>query len=348
MKKVCSRGMMLTLGLLGLTCASLLPVSAQADEVENFYKGKRISLLIGVGPGGEYDTTARLVGRHIGKYIPGKPTIIAQNMSGASGAVMANHLFVQAPKDGSYLGALNNGLPLRQVMRDPGVQFDITQFNWIGAPAATVLALFTWHTSGIKTIADAKNREVIIGTSTRGSIHYIICAVLQEFTGANFKMVTGYKTGTDIDLALERGEIEGRVKSWSSVKVTEPHWIAENKISVLVQTGAKAPDLPQVPSLEELARNDEERQLVRLLGSAEAVGRPIVTTPNVPALRVDALRTAFDQAMKDSAFLDEAQKSRVEVDPIPISGIELQRIVEDVMKTPQVVVARAKSFVERN
>lgn len=328
----------------GLACLPFSTIPLRADEVADFYKGKNISLLIGVGPGGEYDTSARLVGRHIGRHVPGSPGVIAQNMIGASGLRMTNHLFLQAPKDGTHLGALNNGLPLRQAMGDQGVQFDASQFYWIGAPAATVLALFTWHTTGIKTIADTKNREVIIGTSTRGSIHYILCAVLQEFTGAKLKMVTGYKTGTDIDLALERGEIEGRVKSWSSIKVTEPQWITDKQIFVLMQTGSKTPDLPDVPSLEELARTDEERQLVRLLGSAELVGRPIVTTPGVPAARVAALRAAFDRALKDPALLEEARKGNVEIDPV--SGTELQRIVADVLKAPPAVIARAKSFLE--
>jgi tripartite-type tricarboxylate transporter receptor subunit TctC len=326
-----------------VSCVVVSP-PLRADEIAAFYKGKTINLLIGVGVGGEYDTNARLTGRHIGKHIPCNPNVVMQNMIGASGVKMANHLFQQAPKDGTYLGALSNNLPQRQVMGDPGVQFDTSQFQWIGSISSTVLTLVTWHTTGIKTLADTKTRDVIIGTSSRGSIHYILCSVLQDFTGARFKMVTGYKSGNDMNLAVERGEIDGRVNTWSSVKVTKPTWISEHKINVLVQTGAKARDLPNVPSLEELARNDEERQLVQLLGSAEKLGRPLVTTPGVPPERLVALRAAFDETMKDPAFLEEAKKSNVEVDPM--TGAELQQVVAKVMKTPPAVIARAKSFLE--
>jgi tripartite-type tricarboxylate transporter receptor subunit TctC len=316
----------------------------RADEIADFYKGKTINLLIGVGVGGEYDTNARLTGRHIGKHIPDHPNVVAQNMIGASGVKMANHLFLQAPKDGTYLGALSNNLPQRQVMGDKGVHFDASQFGWIGSISPTVLTLVTWHTTGIKTLADTKRRDVVIGTSSRGSIHYILCAVLQDFTGARLKMVTGYKSGSAMNLAVERGEIDGRVNTWSSVKVTKPDWISEHKIFVLMQTGAKARDLPNVPSLEDLARNDEERQLVQLLGSAEQLGRPLVTTPGVPAARLAALRKAFDETMTDPAFLEDAKKGHVEVDPV--TGRELQDIVAKVMKTPPAVLARAKSFLE--
>lgn len=327
---------------LALGLGAAMPL--RADEVSDFYKGKTINLLIGVGVGGEYDTNARLTGRHIAKHIPGNPNIVAQNMIGASGVKMANHLFQQAARDGTNLGALSNNLPQRQAMGDQGVQFDASQFQWIGTISSTVLTLVTWHTTGIKTIEDTKTRDVIIGTSSRGSIHYILCQVLQDFTGARFKMVTGYKSGNDMNLAVERGEIDGRVNTWSSVKVTKPTWISDNKINVLVQTGSKARDLPNVPSLEELARNDEERQLVQLLGSAEKLGRPLVTTPGVPVARLAALRAAFDKTMSDPAFLDEAKKGHVEVEPV--AGVELQKVVEAVMKTPPAVIARAKSFLE--
>lgn len=322
----------------------LLSSPLHASDVSDFYKGKTVNLLIGVGVGGEYDTHARLTGRHIGKHIPGNPNVVPQNMIGASGLKMANHLYIQAPKDGTALGALSNNLPQRQVTGEQGVQFDASKFSWIGTISPTVLTLVTWRTTGIATIDDARKREVIIGTSSRGSIHYILCAVLGEFTGAKFKMVTGYKSGNDMNLAVERGEIDGRVNTWSSVKVTKPTWISENKINVLVQTGAKSRDLPNVPVLEDLARTDEERQLVRLLGAAEQVGRPLVTTPGVPADRVAALRAAFDKTMTDPAFLEEAKKSNIEVEPV--SGVELQNVIAEVMKTPASVVAKAKSYLE--
>lgn len=318
--------------------------TAAANPVADFYKGKNLNLLIGVGVGGEYDTQARLIGRYIGKYIPGNPNVVAQNMIGASGLKMANHLYTGAAKDGTFIGMMSNNLPMRQVLGDKAIQFDAAKFYWIGSMSPLVEVMVTWHTSGIKTLDDARKQEVIAGTSSKGSIHYIITAAMNDFLDTKFKMVTGYESGNQMNLAVERGEIHGRVIAWSALKVTKPDWITEKKINILLQAGSKAKDLPNVPTFDDLAQNEEERQTIDLLSSADKIGRPLATTPDVPLDRVRALRTAFLAAMRDPDLLRDAESARLDVEPI--TGEEMQKIVQGLRQTPPAAIARAKKLVD--
>ena len=318
--------------------------AAHAQSVADFYRGKPLNLLIGVGVGGEYDTQARLIGRYIGKHIPGNPNVVVQNMIGASGLKMANHLYTLAARDGTYIGMLSNNLPMREVLGDKSIQFEATKFYWVGSMSPLVETIITWHTTGVATIEDARKQELVSGTSSKGSIHYIINMVMNDFLGTKFKMVTGYESGSAMNLALERGEIHSRVIAWSALKVTKPDWLAEKKIHILLQAGSKAKDLPDVPTLEELAHNDEERQIIELLSSADKIGRPMATTPEVPLDRVQALRGAFLAAMKDPDLLRDAEAARLDVEPI--SGEEMQQIVENLRKTPPAALERARKLVD--
>lgn len=328
----------------GLGLAAISSGLAAAEPVEDFYRGKTLNLLIGVGVGGEYDTQARLIGRYIGKYIPGSPNVVAQNMIGASGLKMANHLYTQAARDGSFIGMLSNNLPMREVMGDKAIQFEAAKFYWVGSMSPLVEVMIVWHDAGIATIEDARRQELVSGTSGKGSVHYIITAVMNDFLGTKFKQVTGYESGGAMNLAMERGEIHARVIAWSALKVTKPNWIAEHKINILAQAGSRAQDLPNVPTLEELAQNDEQRQVIELLSSADKVGRPLTTTPDVPLERVQALRTAFLDAMKDPEFLRDAEGARMDVEPI--SGEAMQQIVENLKRTSPAAIARARKLVE--
>jgi tripartite-type tricarboxylate transporter receptor subunit TctC len=300
-------------------------------------------VLIGVGVGGEYDLQARLVARHIGKHIPGNPTVVPQNMTGAGGLKMANYLYNVAPRDGTYIGMIANSFPALQVVGLPGPQFDAAKFNWLGTMAATVETMAVWHTTGVKTVDDVRKRETIAGASGKGAITYSLPAVMNEVLGTKFKIVTGYAGGNQINLAMERGEVEARNNTWSSWKATKKAWLDDKKITILVQAGPKAADL-DAPSVEDLAKTTEERQLIELIVSGTQLGRPLATTPDVPADRVAALRAAFAATMKDPEFLAEAAKLNFEV--APVQGAAMQKVVEKILSTPKAVGQRAKPLLQ--
>jgi tripartite-type tricarboxylate transporter receptor subunit TctC len=319
------------------------PVSAQ-QSVEAFYKGKQIDFIIGYTPGGGYDTYARLVARHIGQFIPGNPSIVARNMPGGGSRVAAGYMFRIAPKDGTVLATADQSLALQQAVGDKTIQFDTTKFNYIGNPSAENNTTAVWATSGITSIEDATKKEVPMG-ATGGSTSSQYPKVMNALLGTKFKIILGYPGGNDINLAMEKGEVAGRgSNSWASWKATRPDWLANKKINILVQIGlTKAHDLPNVPLLIDLAKNDADRAVLRLLSAPATIGRPIFTTPDVPAERVKALREAFEKTMKDPAFLEDAGRAKLDLDPV--SGEELQKIVTEIMTTPKETADRLSSII---
>ena len=328
---------------LGLLLATLTAApSALAEPIADFYRGKTVNVLIGVGVGGEYDIQARLVARHIGKHIPGNPTVVSQNMTGAGGLRMTNYLYGVAAKDGTYIGMIANAFPALQTAGIQGVQFDAAKLQWIGTIAPVVETIATWHSTGVKSIEDVRKRETVIGASARGAITFFYPALMNELLGTKFKIVTGYTGGNQINLAMERGEVEARNNTWSSWKATKAAWLKDKLITVIAQAGPKAPDL-DAPSVEGMARNPEDRQLIELVMSGTQLGRPLATNA-APPERVAALRAAFAATMKDPEVLAEAQKLNFEVDPV--QGEAMQRIVEKVLATPKLVAARAKGLLE--
>jgi tripartite-type tricarboxylate transporter receptor subunit TctC len=337
--------MMLPRPPIAVALAALLTglTAANADPVADFYRGKTVNVLVGVGAGGEYDLQMRLVARHIGKHIPGNPTVVPQNMTGAGGLRMANYLANVAAQDGTYIGMIANSFPGLQVVGLPGRQFDAGKFQWLGTIAPTVETMAVWHTAGVKSIDDVRKRETVAGSTAKGAITYTLPMMLNEVLGTRFKVVTGYTGGNQINLAMERGEVEARNNTWSSWKATKRAWLDEKKIVVIAQAGPKASDL-DAPSVEELAKTPEERQLMELITSGTQMGRPLATTPGTPAERVAALRTAFAATMKDPEFLAEAKKLNVEVDPV--LGEALQRTVAKILSTPPAVAERAKPLLQ--
>jgi tripartite-type tricarboxylate transporter receptor subunit TctC len=321
-----------------------MPPAARADAVADFYRGKTINMLIGIGAGGEYDLMARTIAKHIVRYIPGNPTSVSQNMTGAGGLKMTNFLFNQAPRDGTYMAVIQSGLPAAQVMGVPGISFDIAKFGWLGTTQPAVETLVMWHTTGVKTIEDATKRPYTIGASSRGSNTYAFPALMNEFFGTKFRIVIGYTGGSQINLAMERGEVDGRVNSWASWKSTRPAWIKEKKIVVIAQDGPRVPDL-DAPSIETLAKSPADRQVIELVLSGSHFGRPITTTPGVPPERLAALRTAFNAVMKDKAFLAEMAAKNYDV--APIAGEELQRTAEKLVATPKALAERARKILGR-
>jgi tripartite-type tricarboxylate transporter receptor subunit TctC len=321
-------------------CAT--PTHAQSDAIAEFYRGKTVNVLIGVGVGGEYDIQARLVARHIGKHIPGNPTVVAQNMTGAGGLRMINYLYNVAPKDGTTIGMIANAFPAMQAVGVSGVQFDAGKMQWIGSIAPVNETLAVWHTTGVKTIDDVRKRETVAGASARGAITFIYPQMMNELLGTKFKIVTGYPGGNEINLAMERGEVEARNNTWSSWKATKAAWLKENKINIIAQAGPRAADL-DAPSVEDAARTPQERQMIELVVSGTQLGRPLATNA-APPERVAALRAAYAATMKDPEFLAEAKTLNFEVSPV--LGEPMQRIVEKVLATPKELAAKAKGLME--
>jgi tripartite-type tricarboxylate transporter receptor subunit TctC len=319
------------------------PAATQAQSVADFYRGKTVNVYIGVGVGGEYDIQARLVARHIGKHIPGNPTVIPQNMTGAGGLRMINYLYNVAPKDGTNIGMIANAFPAMQAVGISGVQFDAAKMGWLGSIAPAVETMAVWHTAGVKNIDDARKREIVAGASARGAITFIYPQMMNEFLGTKFKIVTGYPGGNQINLAMERGEVEARNNTWSSWKATKADWLKEKKITVIAQAGPRAPDL-DAPSVEDAARTPEEKQLIELVVSGTRFGRPMATTPGVPEDRVKILRDAYRATMADPDFRAEAAKANFEV--APVYGEDMQAIVGKIMSTPKELASKAKHLVE--
>jgi tripartite-type tricarboxylate transporter receptor subunit TctC len=328
-----------------LAAAAMLaaPTAGQADAIADFYKGKTVNVLIGVGVGGEYDLQARLVARHIGKHIPGNPTVVAQNMTGAGGLKMANYLATVAVQDGTYIGMIANSFPGLQVVGLKGMQFDTRKFHWLGTIAQTVETMAVWHTTGVKSIDDVKKRETVAGASGKGAITYTLPTLMNEVFGTRFKVVTGYQGGNRINLAMERGEVDARNNTWSSWKATKKAWLDEKKIVVIAQAGPRAADL-DAPSLEQLAKTPEERQLVELIVSGTQMGRPLAVSPGTPPERVAALRAAYATTMKDPEFLAEAKKLNFEVNPV--LGEAMQQAVAKIVATPKAVAERARPMLQ--
>jgi tripartite-type tricarboxylate transporter receptor subunit TctC len=330
----------LLLAGLALACVS---TAASSDPIADFYRGKTITILIGVGAGGEYDLQARLVAKYLGRYIPGHPTLIAQNMTGASGLKMINYLATVAPHDGTYMGMIQNGLPALQAVGLDGVQFDAAKFNWLGAMAPVVETIAIWHTAGVTTVEGAREKEIVAGSTARGSITYTFPQMMNELFGTKFKLVTGYTGGNEINLAMERGEVEARNNTWSSWKATRPDWLRDHKIAIIAQSSPRAADL-DAPLVNDLATDDEQRRMVDLVFSGCALGRPLTITPDVPADRVVALRAAFDETVKDPEFLAEAKAANFDVDPI--HGVDMQKIIGRILDVPPDLAAKAKHLLD--
>jgi len=322
----------------------LAAVSARADQVADFYHGKTLSLIIGTSSGNDYDFRARLLARHLGRHIPGEPTIVPQNMPGVGGVKAANYLASIAPHDGTTLHLIMSNMMSSEAIGAQGVQFDTRKFFWVGNTTSTPNVTVAWYKSGITAIEQVKARELIVG-APGGTVGVVYATAMNGLLGTKFKIVTGYPGGNEVNLAMERGEIDGRASnSWAAWKSTHPDWVKDKKIVVLAQIGLKrAPDLADVPLLYELAHIDMDRQVLTFLSADTAIARSLVVTPDTPPERVEALRRAFDDTMRDPDFIAEAEKAQLDVDPMP--GAEAQKIADSIVNTPPEVVARAKALL---
>jgi tripartite-type tricarboxylate transporter receptor subunit TctC len=322
-----------------LLAGSFLSLPAVAQQsAESFYKGRTITLVLASSPGGGSDVYARIMTRFLTDHIPGHPTIVMQYMPGGGGRKVAGYVNSAAPQDGTVIATVDQSLVLLQALGDTSIPVDTRKLNWIGNPLVDNNVVFTWHASGIKTLDDAKKKEVTLAATNANSSGQAYAAVLNSMIGTKFKIVSGYPAGNEANLAMERGEVAGRAaSSWGYVKAAKPNWSGEGKLNVLVQVGpTKSPDLAQVPLLKDLARNDTDRAVLQLLSAPIQIGRPLFTGPAVPADRVALLRKAFDETMHDPHFLQEEKAKHFEI--IPVSGQDLQKIVAELVAAPKAAV----------
>ena len=284
-----------------------------------------------------------MAARHIGKHLPGNPNVIVQFMPGAGGLTAVNHLYNTAPKDGSTLATVTKDLALEQAMRPKELRYDARQFSWVGSFAEYIAVFGVWNASGIKSIEDAKKRDVVMATSGRAHQGSQLAIVLNEYAGTRFKLVTGYRGAADMNLAMERGEAHTRITSWSGFKNQQGEWLTSGKASVIAQGGdRRQPDLPNVPLFSEIVTDPEGRKVLAIVESGAAVGWPALMPPGVPADRLAAWRKAFDATMKDPAFIAEVTKAQLEVQPK--TGAELARVIGDVLSVDQAVLTRARAI----
>jgi tripartite-type tricarboxylate transporter receptor subunit TctC len=300
------------------------PAAAQGSD---FYAKNSIRIIVGAEAGGSYDLTGRLVARHLGRFIPGNPNIIAQAMPGAGGLVAANHLSTIAPKDGSVLGVLIPGIVFSQIFNEDNVRFDAAKFQWIGNPLGSAIVTTMYHTAPVKTWQEALTTTAIMGATGSAGPDAMIPRIANATLGTKFKLVLGYKGGSDIALAMARGEVHGRgSQTWAGWKATHSDWIKDGKLIVLWQVGLRPlADLPNVPQLADLVPNAEDKTLVKVYTQVNALGRPLMTPPDAPADRVEILRRAFDAMMVDPTFIADAEKTGIEIGAI--SGREIQALV---------------------
>ena len=335
--------MKLSLGLCTII-ACLASYPAQADSVADFYKGKQIRVIVGAGVGGGYDLYARALARRMGHYLPGNPTMIVQNQPGAGGVTLTNQLYQQGPKDGTAIGAPLSGVPTAPLLQS-GANYDATKLNWLGSIATEAYVAYAWHAAPITRIADVVKTEFLVGGTTLGSSTVDYPLFLNEMLGYKFKIVRGYAGPPEINIAIERGEVQGNGSvGWTLTKSLKPDWIKEKKIRVILQFGLKKhPELLDVPLVTELAQNDQQLQAMKLMFARSEYGRPFLIPPDVPADRVAALRHAFDETMKDAEFLAETERLQLEVSPM--SGLEMQKLVVELANTSPDIVARVRKIL---
>ena len=296
---------------------------------------------IGSAPGGGYDFFGRLIARHLGRFIPGNPNVVPVNMPGAGGLKMAGYLYTIAPRDGSALGILAQTAPLEQAFGAPGVQFDAGRFTYIGRVAPAVEVTYMWKTSPTRTLEDARQRETVMGGASPDTNTVIYLNVLNALAGTRFRIISGYPGTGELNVALERGEIEGTTKTWEAFRAENSAWLDQGQVRIILQYALqKAHDLPDVPLMSDLGRTPEDREALRFFATGNELGRGVMTTPDVPADRTAALRAAFDAMVRDPDFLAEAAQRRIEVQPM--GGEAVAALVRAMINAPQTVIERAR------
>jgi tripartite-type tricarboxylate transporter receptor subunit TctC len=315
--------------------------------VEQFYQRKTVSIIVGSGAGGGFDTTARLVSRHIGRHIPGSPTVIVVNMPGGGGLVAANHMFNAAPRDGTAIGLFHEAQMMTQLTGGEGVQFDLRQFNWLGSsyvdPNVCIVRTDAPVIAFDEMIGHATS--VAVGGTGPGSNTYDAPRVLAAATGASIRAVAGYPTTNDVRVGVERGEIQGMCLGWESVQSASSQWLEQGYARVFVQNGrTKHRDLPDVPLAVDFAKDEVSRTLLRLVDAPGAMAKPFSLPPGADPLRVRALREALSATYRDPALLDEARTMKLEFQPK--TAAEIRAVLNDVLATPPDIARQYRRIIQ--
>ena len=330
-----------TLLLVGLVGGAF----AQQSPAE-FYKGKDIKMLISHPPGGGYDVYARLFARHLPRFLDGNPNVVPQNMPGAAGIVMANSLAGAQPHDGTVIGLGPGSIGTGDLFKTSGARYDARKLSWIGSMNADVGVSLAWASAAVKKASDLETTELIVGAAGATDQSVVYPVALNRILGYKFKVIPGYAGSAASSLALERGEVSGiGGMNYSSILANKPDWIRDKKVNILIQLALERhPDLPNVPTVLELAKNDEQRQVLELIFSQSAMGRAIFGPPGIPADRLAALRSAFDRMMVDKEFLAEAERMKMEINQ-PMSGAKISELIDKLYKTPPAVVKKAAEAI---
>ena len=328
------------------TLALLAAGSARADALSDFYTGKTITVIVGADSGGGYDAQGRLMARHIGRFIPGNPTAIVQNMPGAGSLTAANQLYNVSPKDGTVMGLLQRGVFSAKFTNPQGVRFDLTKFNWVGNLSAETGVVIAWANSPFKTIEDVIKQEMLVGGTGPHIDTETSPRMMNALIGTKFKIISGYPGTTDAVLAMERGEVQGMGDwSWSNVKTRKPDYLRDGKVRVLMQMSTqKEPDLPNVPLAMDFVKTPEQRELMTLFLAQKSAARPVVAPPGIPADRVKAIRSAFDKMIVDADFLKDATQAKLDIDPAPAVAIE--KVIEIFAKTSDETGAKLRDAID--
>jgi tripartite-type tricarboxylate transporter receptor subunit TctC len=326
--------------LAALLLAGATPAAAQGEIA-----GKTVQMVIGFGAGGGYDLWGRTVGRHIGRHLPGNPTVVPQNMPGAGSYVAASYIYNVAPKDGTVLGIIARDAALGPLSGATGARFDPLKLSWLGTPAKETNVCIAYHTAPVKTVQDLFVKQLIVGDTGPGTGTRSYPKALNELVGTKFKLVGGFPASSDVFLAMERGEVEGICESLDSIKIRRPNWIADKTVNIVFQGGSEPnPELKDVPFVLDLAHNAQERRAIEFLYAGQGIGRPFVAPPDLPADRLKMLRDAFTATMTDPDFVAEAKKSKLELDPE--TGEHLAQLIAKIYATPRPIIDRITALIK--
>ena len=330
---------------IALVAAIIFAASAGAQSPAESLAGKNVTLIIGFGPGGGYDLWGRLVARHIGKHLPGNPTVVAQNMPGAGSYVAASHIYGAAPKDGTVFAIIARDAALGPLSGAPGARFDATKLSWLGSPTRERNACIANATAKVKSADDLREKELVIGDTGPGTGTRSYPKVLNDLLGYKFKIVSGFRSSADVFLAMERGEVDGICESLDSINQRKPEWISNKTVNVLLQAGAESrPELAGVPNVMTLARNDEEKQVLEYLYAGQDIGRPFVAPPDLPPERLKMLRDAFNATMKDPEFAADVKRNKFDLEPE--DGEHLAALINKIYATPKAIVERVSNLIK--
>jgi tripartite-type tricarboxylate transporter receptor subunit TctC len=326
-----------------LTLASSFPAQAQ-NAVAGFYRNKQIAIMVGFGPGGSASLYSQALARHMGRHLPGSPNFIVQHAPGAGGLVLANNIYNTLPRDGTVFGITGRTAGIEPLLGNANAKYDGRKFSWLGTANVENTTCLAWHTSPVKTLQDLMSRELIVGGTGSDATEVVFPKAANKLTGTRIKIVTGYQSSADMNLAMERGELEGNCGlGWTIIKLRKPEWLAEKKINILFQMALeKHADLPDVPLIQDYARTPGDRKVFEFLFGPQEMGRPFFAPPGLPPERLAALRTAFEQTLKDPVFLAEADKMGLEVQHR--GGEFVQQMVEKLYATPPDVIERVKAI----